>query len=268
MENKNYKKFILLIIVCIIIIILGLFLIVSKNSKGKNSTDKSGDDTIKNNTYEYDIEQIKNNFNESKIEIDSNESVSKCPASKEALDSMMKSLTKNKLIDNRWSCDVNTYYQEQNNVAKSDRYQDNIENVHIISLEYDFNGIKTEEEARNALKDFSKIIWESLNVIYNNPNISNVDDTYFKNLRYQVWLKRDSIEYFDEYGNKQFKNNSHFLTFYISKETYNKINKSTFPSILDNDYFRIFNLGKIYFSSYPRTSEEMLILDMLVESNN
>lgn len=261
-KKKNTTLKIIIVVAIVIIIIVGVYIIISNNSKENTNTNIT---IVKNNTYNTDIEQIKNKFNESEIKIDYNtdSSVYTCKTSKEAIDSMMKSLTKNKIIDNKWDTDVSTYYQEQNNVVNADSYEMSLKNVHIIALEYDLNDVTTDKEAKKVLKDFSKIIWESLNIIYNNPNIDSENNKYFENIRYQVFLKKNSTTYMDKYGNPKTEYHSKSLTFYISKNSFNQINKVTFPSILDNDYFKIFNLGKLYNSSSAISSEDRLILYML-----
>jgi len=204
--------------------IIVIITLSTSSGSTNSSTNSISNNEIKKDTYNEDIQKIKNNFilNEAEV-IDS-----QCESLKNVLNSMLRTLISNDKIDSNWSPYSYSHY-----------YEYTYDNHHYISFDCDINHIENSEDMKEIIKDCSQIIWESINLIYSNPNINNNDNKYFRELHFAFDFK---YSYIDNYGNTKYDN--HNLYFEISRYSYNSVNMETFPSILELDYTKIFGIGK------------------------
>lgn len=235
MEEKKKSAIVIIVVIAIVCIvaIIGT-LIENRENKKRNANINNTNTTNSIDTYKTDIEKIKNEFNNSDVELN-NRSESEYSISghfdtlEKAMGDMMYSLEKNEKISKNWMSYASSFYSE----SEYSRYNH-------ITFECDISDISTADEMKSYIKDSSQIIWESLNIIYGSEKINSDTNAYFNKLNYTFEYK---YKYIDKYGNE--KPTQHEMNFEITKNAYNKINFETFPNILAVDYTKIFDLGKV-----------------------
>lgn len=231
-KNKKYIKIIgIILLSCLLLFVIGF--VISQftlNTLTEESANApiSNNETEKADTFEDDMQKIKQDFSSSEIAIVD----TKCNAVENALESMLQTLILNDKISSKWSPSCYSHYSEL--------YSDN---YYYISFNCDIDDIKSNEEMKEIIKDCSQIIWESVNLIYSNPNINNDKDKIFSKLDYNFSF---NYSYIDNFGNTKYSH--HNLYFDLTRYSYNKINKETFPSILALDYTKIFGIGTATYS--------------------
>lgn len=234
--------------ISVIILVLFCCFVVGAVIMGINNTIKEGEqvnNTInepkkEEPTIETELKKIKTEFSSCNIEmINSYDSEYSTEAEskqvKEAISSMQKALLKYNKISNRWSTYVNTYYDKWKGTSPREEFH--------MSFNCNINDLSSQEDVKGIFKDCAEIIWESMDIIYSNSQSQDNKDNYFSKLDYYFTFNYD---YIDSYGNK--KSDKHSLSFEIERNTYNKINKETFPKIIEMDYTKLFDLGKTYSS--------------------
>ena len=224
-KNKKIMKFIS--IICLSILFLFVIGIVISITSIDKQVEKPKNDIItdtKIDTFESDIKKLKEEFSLKDIEIVDE----KCEIVNSTLISMLRTLSVNEKINENWSSYCSGFCTDYSYSGKQ----------YYMSFFCNIDNIKTTEEMKEIIKDCSQIIWESLNLIYSNPNINNDKNMYFRKLKFAFSFK---YSYIDKYGNTLY--DSHNLNFETTRYSYNKINMETFPTILDLDYTKMFELG-------------------------
>ena len=230
-EDKKTMKIIIIISLTILFLVVSgiIIALISFNrpiEESKYTTISNVDSSTetKEKKYEKEMKELKDSFSSSEIEIVDD----KCNTVEETLKSMLQTLILNDKINSKWKPYCYSKYSEHYN-----------DNYYYISFNCDINDIKTTEEMEELVKDCTQIIWETINIIYSNPNINNYKNKYFEEINFNFSFNYNFI---DNYGNT--KNDKHNLYFDITRISYNSINMETFPEILKLDYTKMFGVGK------------------------
>lgn len=237
-KKKKYIKIIGIILLSYLLLFVIGF-VISQFTLTEKSTNApiSSNETEKADTFEDDMKTIQRTLNDSDITMteirESTYSITaNCKPVDYALGQMLYSLKRNKKINENWNNYCTSNYDEwKSDYSPSKQFE--------IYIGCNINSVKTNDEMKEIMKDCSQFIWESMNLIYSNPNINNNDNKYFGKLHYSFSF---NYSYIDDYGNTQ--EDTHHFYFDITRNSYNKINLETFPNILLIDYTKLFNLGE------------------------
>lgn len=242
MENKA-KKYSIALLICIVIVPMSIGIGISMYLGIESSTIQSNT-SVENKpkeemTIEKELAKIKKELNSQSIKMTNLEEdtytiEADCEPVGKAISSMQSALKDYEEINKNWDRIVYSHYY----YWKSDYSPEKKFN---LNFSCDISNLSSQEEVKEILKDCSQIIWESMNIIYGNPQINKTEEEYFENLKYNFKFK---YNYIDSYGNTKY--DYHTFNFTITRYSYNMINKQTFPSILELDYTKMFNLGETY----------------------